>query len=191
MRIILMGPPGAGKGTQATVISNHFGIPHISSGEIFRRNIKANTPLGIAARGYIDQGNYVPDDITNGMIHDRLAESDAAKGFLLDGYPRTLAQIHNLDETLVELGHSIDAVVEMTADPEEVVHRLLARAEVEGRTDDNDAVIRNRLVVYHQQTAPLTQVYAERGLLRQVDALGTIEDVSDRILAVLASVSSR
>lgn len=189
MRIILMGPPGAGKGTQATVISNHFGIPHISSGEIFRRNIKANTPLGIAARSFIDQGNYVPDDITNGMIHDRLAEADAAGGFLLDGYPRTLAQIHNLDETLVELGQSIDAVVEMTADPEEVVHRLLARAEVEGRTDDNDAVIRNRLVVYHQQTAPLTKVYAERGLLVQVDALGSIEEVSSRILAVLASLA--
>lgn len=185
MRIILMGPPGAGKGTQATIIANHFGIPHISSGEIFRRNIKANTPLGVAAREYIDAGNYVPDDITNGMIHDRLAEADAAAGFLLDGYPRTLAQIDNLDETLVELGQTIDAVVEMTADPEEVVRRLLARAEVEGRTDDSDDVIRNRLVVYRQQTAPLTQVYAERGLLRRIDALGTIDEVSDRIRAVL------
>ena len=179
MRIILMGPPGAGKGTQATIIANHFGIPHISSGEIFRRNIQANTPLGVAAREFIDAGNYVPDDITNGMIHDRLAEADAAAGFLLDGYPRTLAQIDNLDETLVELGQTIDAVVEMTADPEEVVRRLLARAEVEGRTDDSDDVIRNRLVVYRQQTAPLTQVYAERGLLRRID------EVSDRIRAVL------
>lgn len=187
MRIILMGPPGAGKGTQATVIANHFGIPHISSGEIFRRNIKANTPLGAAAREYIDQGNYVPDDITNGMIHDRLAEPDTANGFLLDGYPRTLDQIYRLDETLAEFGQSIDAVVEMTADPEEVVHRLLARAEVEGRTDDNDAVIRNRLVVYHQQTAPLTQVYRERGLLIQVDALGTIDEVSERLLSALPS----
>jgi len=185
MRIILMGPPGAGKGTQATVIANHFGIPHISSGEIFRRNIKQNTPLGRAAREYIDAGNYVPDDITNGMIHDRLAEVDAADGFLLDGYPRTLAQIHNLDEILAELGQSIDAVVELTADPEAVVRRLLARAEVEGRSDDNEEIIRNRLDVYHQETAPLTQVYDERGLLRQVDALGSIEEVSRRILGVL------
>lgn len=180
-----MGPPGAGKGTQATVISEHFGIPHISSGEIFRANIRANTPLGIAAREFIDTGNYVPDDITNGMIHDRLEHPDTASGFLLDGYPRTLAQIDNLDETLVELGQAIDAVVELTSDPEIVVQRLLARAEVEGRTDDNDDVIRNRLVVYHQQTAPLTAVYAARGLLVQVDALGTIPEVSARILEAL------
>jgi adenylate kinase len=185
MRIILMGAPGAGKGTQATVIAEHFGIPHISSGEIFRRNIRANTPLGVAARQYIDRGDYVPDGITNGMIRDRLTEPDAAKGFLLDGYPRTLAQIHNLDETLVELGQHLDSVVEMTADPEAVVHRLLARAEVEGRSDDNDEIIRNRLLVYHQQTAPLTAVYAERGLLVQVDALGTIDQVSERILRAL------
>lgn len=187
MRIILMGPPGAGKGTQATVISQHFGIPHISSGEIFRRNIRANTPLGVAAREFIDQGNYVPDAITNSMIHDRLAEPDTAKGFLLDGYPRTLDQIHRLDETLTEFGQTIDAVVEMTADPEEVVHRLLARAEIEGRTDDSDDVIRNRLLVYRQQTAPLTEVYRERGLLREVDALGTVDEVSARILSALES----
>ena len=185
MRIILMGPPGAGKGTQATIVSRHFAIPHISSGEIFRRNMKANTELGLAARAYIDQGDYVPDDITNSMIHDRLAQPDAAHGFLLDGYPRTLDQINSLDLTLDELQQKLDAVVEMTADPEEVVHRLLARAEVEGRSDDNDAVIRNRLVVYHQQTAPLTRVYEDRGLLIRVDALGTIDEVTNRILETL------
>jgi adenylate kinase len=185
MRIILMGPPGAGKGTQATVISNHFGIPHISSGEIFRRNIAADTPLGVSAREYIDHGDYVPDDITNGMIHDRLEQTDTAAGFLLDGYPRTLDQIRHLDETLLELGQHIDAVIELTADPEAVVSRLLARAAVEGRSDDDGEVIRNRLFVYHEQTAPLTHVYAERGLLRQVDALGSIEEVTQHILGVL------
>lgn len=185
MRIILMGPPGAGKGTQATVIANRLGVPHISSGEIFRVNMAANTPLGIAARGFIDQGNYVPDDITNGMIRERLAQPDAAEGFLLDGYPRTLTQIHELDAMLAEHGQTIDAVIELVADPEVVVHRLTARAEVEGRTDDNDAVIRNRLLVYHQQTAPLTKVYADRSLLREIDAIGTVDEVSQRILDAL------
>lgn len=164
-----------------------MGVPHISSGEIFRNNIAAGTDLGILAKRYIDRGDYVPDDVTNGMIRERLAEPDAAAGFLLDGYPRTIDQIHRLDETLAESGLAIDVVLELTADPEAVVKRLLARAEVEGRTDDNDDVIRNRLVVYHQQTAPLTAIYAERGLLVQVDALGSIDEVTARILDVLQS----
>ena len=185
MRLIIMGPPGAGKGTQASRIAAHLGVPHISSGEIFRNNIAAGTDLGVLAKTYIDRGDYVPDDVTNGMIRERLAQPDAAAGFLLDGYPRTIDQIERLDEILAESGLSIDMVLELTADPEAVVKRLLARAEVEGRTDDNDDVIRNRLVVYHQQTAPLTAIYADRGLLVQVDALGTIDEVTERILTTL------
>lgn len=185
MRLIIMGPPGAGKGTQASKIATHLSVPHISSGEIFRTNIAAGTELGVLAKAFIDRGDYVPDDVTNGMIRERLAQADAAQGFLLDGYPRTIDQIHRLDETLAESGLGIDRVLELTADPEAVVKRLLARAEVEGRTDDNDDVIRNRLVVYHQQTAPLTAIYAERGLLTQVDALGTIDEVTARILVAL------
>lgn len=185
MRIILMGPPGAGKGTQAAIIAGRLGIPHISSGEIFRVNMAADTPLGHAAREYINAGNYVPDDITNGMIRDRLHEADVEPGFLLDGYPRTIAQIHKLDEILAEQGRALDCVVEMTADPEIVVKRLLARAALEGRTDDSDDVIRNRLIVYSQQTAPLTEVYGERGLLAQVSAIGPVEEVTNRILLAL------
>lgn len=187
MRLIIMGPPGAGKGTQATLLAARLGIPHISSGEIFRANIAAGTELGALAKTYIDRGDYVPDDVTNGMIRDRLAEPDAAEGFLLDGYPRTIAQIERLDAILAEQGLAIDHVLELTADPEEVVRRLLARAAVEGRTDDSDDVIRNRLVVYHQQTAPLTAVYAGRGLLVQVDALGSIEAVTSRIEQALGA----
>ncbi len=185
MRIILMGPPGAGKGTQAAVISGRLGVPHISSGEIFRVNMAANSALGNAAREYIVAGNYVPDDITNGMIRDRLAGPDASKGFLLDGYPRTIDQIHRLDELLTELGCELDAVVELTADPEIVVKRLMARAALEGRPDDTDNVIRNRLIVYHNETAPLTNIYGERGLLRQVSAVGPVTEVTENILRVL------
>ena len=185
MRIILMGPPGAGKGTQAAVIAGRLGIPHISSGEIFRVNMAGNTALGEAARQYIVAGNYVPNDITNGMIRERLAQPDAAAGFLLDGYPRTIDQIYYLDALLTEQVTALDAVVELTVDPEVVVKRLLARSALQGRPDDNDDVIRNRLLVYHNETAPLTNVYGARGLLRQVDAVGPVEDVTDRILTVL------
>lgn len=185
MRLIIMGPPGAGKGTQASMIATHLGVPHISSGEIFRTNIAAGTELGVLAKDFIDRGDYVPDDVTNAMIRQRLAQPDAGHGFLLDGYPRTIDQIYRLDEMLAESGLAIDCVLELTADPEAVVKRLLARAEVEGRSDDNDDVIRNRLVVYHQQTAPLTAIYDERGLLTRVDALGTIDEVTARILLAL------
>ncbi len=185
MRIILMGPPGAGKGTQAAIISGRLGVPHISSGEIFRVNMAADTALGHAAREYINAGNYVPDDITNGMIRDRLAEADVKPGFLLDGYPRTIDQIHRLDEILADLGQSLDKVVELTADIDIVVKRLVARAALEGRTDDTDDVIRNRMRVYDEQTAPLTAVYEGRGLLQRVSAIGPVEEVTNRILQAL------
>ncbi len=185
MRIVLMGPPGAGKGTQAVVVSEQLGIPHISTGEIFRSHLAQGTPLGIAAGMYMDRGNYVPDRITNAMVRNRLAQPDAADGFLLDGYPRTLDQVAVLDEMLDDVGLKIDAVVELTVDTDEVVGRLLKRAAEQGRADDTEEVIRRRMEVYAEQTEPLTRVYADKGILLRVDGMGTIEDIRDRVLAAL------
>ncbi len=185
MRIILMGPPGAGKGTQAEIISDRLGIPHISSGAIFRAHMAAGTQLGVQAREYIDRGDYVPDDITNGMIRARLYEADAERGFLLDGYPRTNDQIHRLDEMLAGHDHAIDHVILLTADVEPMVERLLARAVVEGRSDDTAEVIRNRMAVYEAKTEPLARVYEGRALLRRISAMGDIPEVTHRILEAL------
>src|SRR3990170_1512993 len=141
MRLIMMGPPGAGKGTQAKYVADHFGIPAISTGDIFRANVTRGTDLGLAAQRYMDAGEYVPDEITNKMVRNRIDEPDAAPGFLLDGYPRTLAQVEELDGMIAFTGHSLDAVVSLTVDDEELVHRLLDRAEKEGRPDDTEDVI--------------------------------------------------
>ena len=188
MRIILMGPPGAGKGTQAEIISARLGVPHISSGAIFRAHMAAGTPLGVQAREYIDRGDYVPDEVTTGMIRARLYEADAERGFLLDGYPRTIDQIHHLDEILAGHDHVIDHVILLTADIEPMVERLLARAQIEGRSDDTAEIIRNRMSVYEAKTEPLARVYEERGLLRRISALGDIPEVTSRILEVLGTV---
>jgi len=185
MRIVLMGPPGAGKGTQAVVIAEKLAIPHISTGDIFRANVSAGTPLGIDAKRYMDAGEYVPDSVTNAMVRDRLAQPDAATGFLLDGYPRTLDQINELDDILSSIGHAVERVVEITANTDEVVARLLNRAKEQGRADDTEDVIRRRLEVYAEQTAPLTAVYSDRGILVQVDGLGAVADVTERLLAAL------
>lgn len=185
MRIVLMGPPGAGKGTQAVFVAEKLGIPHISTGDIFRANVSAGTPLGLDAKRYMDAGEYVPDSVTNAMVRDRLAQADAAAGFLLDGYPRTLDQINELDDILSSSGHAVERVVEITADTDEVVARLLNRAVEQGRADDTEDVIRRRLEVYAEQTAPLTAVYADRGILVQVDGLGAVSEVTDRLLAAL------
>ncbi len=185
MRLVLLGPPGAGKGTQAKEVSTRLGIPAISTGDIFRANVGQGTPLGLEARRYMDAGEYVPDSVTNAMVRDRVAEPDCAKGFLLDGYPRTVAQVDELDAMLAERAEALDAVVELVADTEEVVRRLLGRAQVEERTDDDDAVIRRRLEIYAEQTAPLAHVYAERGLLHRVDGIGAVDEVTARVLAVL------
>jgi len=182
MRILLMGPPGAGKGTQAVVLAERLGVPHISTGDIFRANVAGGTALGLEAKRYMDAGEYVPDSVTNDMVRDRLAHDDAANGFLLDGYPRTLAQVDELDQTLDALGSSLDRVVELTADLDEVVARLLNRAVEQGRADDTEDVIRRRLEVYTEQTAPLTAVYSERGILAQVNGMGAVNDVTARIL---------
>ncbi|QCP03956.1 adenylate kinase [Brevibacterium sp. CS2] len=182
-RIILIGPPGAGKGTQAARLAEKLGIPAISTGDIFRANVAGETELGKTAKRYMDAGEYVPDEVTNSMVKDRLAQDDAQPGFLLDGYPRTEAQVAELDSMLSELDESLDHVVELTADTDEVVERLLARAQLQGRSDDTEEVIRHRLDVYAEQTQPLTRIYADRGLLRQVDGLGEIDAITGRILA--------
>jgi adenylate kinase len=188
MRLILMGPPGAGKGTQAKVISARLGVPAVSTGDIFRANVSEGTPLGVEAKRYMDAGDYVPDEVTNAMVRDRLAQDDAARGFLLDGYPRTVAQVAELDSMLRDAGTSLDAVVVLTVNDEELVQRLLKRAETEGRTDDTEKVVRHRQDVYNEQTAPLIEVYAERGLLVEVDGMGVVDEVTARVFAALDKV---
>ena len=186
-RMVLLGPPGAGKGTQAARIGERLGIPAISTGDIFRAHVAGSTELGRRARAYMDKGEYVPDSVTNAMVADRLAEDDAASGFLLDGYPRTAAQVDALDDTLSERGEALDVVVEITADADVVVERLLGRAAEQGRADDTEPVIRRRLEVYAEATAPLAAIYEDRGLLLRVDGMGGIDEVTDRIMAALAA----
>jgi adenylate kinase len=188
MRLILMGPPGAGKGTQAKIIAERLGIPAVSTGDIFRANVSEGTPLGLEAKRYMDAGDYVPDTVTNGMVRDRLRRDDATEGFLLDGYPRTVAQVEELDAMLADSGCELDAVVVLTVNDEELVQRLLHRAETDGRTDDTEEVIRHRQDVYNAQTAPLLEVYAKRGLLVEVDGMGPVEEVSARVSTALDRV---
>jgi len=186
-RLIIVGPPGAGKGTQAGRIAEGFGVPAISTGDIFRKNVSEGTPLGVQAKAIMDAGNYVPDELTNELVKSRLAESDAEQGFLLDGYPRTVGQVAYLDALLAEQGTGIDAVVQLVADQDALVARLLKRAEEQGRSDDNEETIRRRQEVYTEQTAPIVAAYAERGLVVDVDGLGGIDEVGDRIQAALVS----
>lgn len=186
-RMVLLGPPGAGKGTQAARIAERLGIPAISTGDIFRANVAGATELGTQAKAYMDKGEYVPDSITNAMVADRIAQADCENGFLLDGYPRTTAQVGELDSMLKASGLALDVVVEITADAEAVVARLLKRAGEQGRADDTEPVIRRRLEVYAESTAPLADLYAERDLLVQVDGMGEIDVVTGRIMEVLAS----
>jgi adenylate kinase len=185
MKLLLIGPPGAGKGTQASKLSEVFGIPAISTGDIFRANVKNETPLGLEAKSYMDRGAYVPDDLTNKLVRDRLQNPDCANGFLLDGYPRTADQVDELDDILKETDSSLDAVIQLTADTDEVVKRLAKRAIEQGRSDDTEDVIRNRMAVYEDQTAPLISMYAARGSLIMVDGLGEIEEVTSRIVEAL------
>lgn len=184
-RLILLGPPGAGKGTQAEKIGERLAIPAISTGDIFRANVADRTELGQTAQRYMDAGEYVPDEVTNAMVADRLSQDDAREGFLLDGYPRTEPQVAELDRMLADAGVSLDAVVELTADNDEVVARLLGRAQEQGRADDTESVIRRRLEVYAEQTEPLVRIYRERNLLIEVDGLGEIDEVTERLLTAL------
>ena len=184
-RLLLIGPPGAGKGTQATRLAEAYLIPAISTGDIFRSNVKNETSLGKQSKAYMDAGDNVPDSLTNDLIRHRLAESDAENGFLLDGYPRTTDQVRELDEFLQGHGTALDAVVELVADPDIVIGRLRKRAIEEGRSDDNEAVVRHRLEVYREQTEPLIDIYDGRGALVKIDALGEIDDVTARIIEAL------
>lgn len=185
-RLLIVGPPGAGKGTQSARIAERFGIPAVSTGDIFRANIAAGTPLGVRVQAIVDAGDYVPDSLTNDLVADRLGQPDAAKGFLLDGYPRTTEQVRFLDEHLAADGDALDAVIRLVADEDEVVRRLRQRAIELGRSDDTEEAIRHRQDVYARETAPLLAIYAQRGLLIEVDGLGAVEEVTDRVLEGLA-----
>ncbi|WP_044493907.1 adenylate kinase [Nesterenkonia massiliensis] len=187
-RMLIVGPAGSGKGTQSKRISEELGIVAISTGDIFRANIKGETELGKEAKTYVDAGNLVPDSVTNRMVEDRLGWEDAKDGFLLDGYPRNRTQVAALDEMLSRLGVELDVVLELTADREELIQRLKKRAEIEGRKDDADeSAIRRRLELFDTETAPMIAEYEERGLLRRVDGLGPIDEVNARIMETLKS----
>lgn len=185
-RLLIVGPPGAGKGTQAKRISTAYGIPTISTGDIFRSNIANETELGLKVRAIVNAGDYVPDELTNALVHDRLSEADAVDGFLLDGYPRTTDQVRYLDALLAAQNAQVDAVVRLVADRDAIVDRLRKRAIAEGRLDDSEEAIRHRQDVYLRETEPLIAVYRDRGLLIEVDGLGSVDDVADRISAALA-----
>lgn len=187
IRLLIVGPPGAGKGTQAARISERFGIPTISTGDIFRKNIADGTPLGVQVKAIVDAGDYVPDSLTNALVAGRLDEPDASGGFLLDGYPRTTDQVSYLTDLLASQGHALDAVIQLVADQDEIVRRLRQRALDQGRVDDSEEAIRHRQEVYLRETAPLIDMFREQGLLLEVDGLGAIDDVTERIFEALAA----
>jgi len=190
VRLVLLGPPGAGKGTQAVRLAERYGVPAISTGDLFRENIKAGTPLGLLAKSYSDAGKLVPDEVTNDLVRQRFAQGDLDGGFLLDGYPRNAAQVETLDGILGEYGQAIDGVVELVADPEEVVQRLLKRASVQGRADDTEDVIRHRQEIYLADTAPICAIYSARGLLVQADGMGDMDEVTSRIVCALDTLDA-
>jgi adenylate kinase len=184
-RLLIVGPPGAGKGTQSVRLTSEYGIPAIATGDIFRANIKNQTELGLKVSAIINAGDYVPDSLTNDLVASRLKESDCGPGFLLDGYPRTVDQLRFLDDLLASEGTSLDAVIQLVADENDLVTRLLKRAHEEGRSDDTADTIRHRQGLYQRETAPIIAVYKERGLVTEVDALGSVDEVADRITAAL------
>ncbi|MDA7715755.1 adenylate kinase [Pontimonas sp.] len=186
-RLLLIGPPGAGKGTQALELSKAFGVPAISTGDIFRHNVKNETPLGLQAKAFMDAGDNVPDSLTNDLITDRLADPDCGGGFLLDGYPRTPDQVRHLDDFLATHDTALDVVVQLVADPDVVVERLRLRAIDQGRSDDDESVVRHRLQVYQEQTAPLIDIFTSRGLVAPIDGIGDITEVTHRIMAALTA----
>jgi adenylate kinase len=187
-KMLIIGPPGSGKGTQSERISERLGIVAISTGDIFRANVNSETPLGVEAKAYMDAGDFVPDSVTNKMIRDRLSENDVEDGFLLDGYPRTTAQIDYLDEILAARNQRIDVVLQLTADDGELMARLLGRAKETRRNDDTAAVIRHRLDLYHEQTEAVVATYAERGILTQVDGIGIVDEVTQRVILACQSL---
>lgn len=189
-RLVIMGPQGSGKGTQAALLSRHYGIPAISTGDLFRSHMAAGTELGELAQRYTSRGELVPDEVTDAMVRDRLAQPDAADGFLLDGYPRNAAQVAALDEILADLGTALDGVIELEADREDLLARIARRAEIEGRADDTPEAIGRRLDIYAEQTAPLADAYAARGLLVRVDGRGQVLQIADRVVAALEALGT-
>lgn len=185
MKLILLGPPGVGKGTQAARLKNHFDIIHLSTGEILRGEMAKSSSVGIQARQFIDAGNLVPDEIILKMMNNRLREDDCEKGYILDGFPRTIPQAEGLDNLMNELEHQLNAVISITADQEELVKRLVLRAKDSGRSDDTESVIQERQRVYWNQTSPLINYYTNKNLLKSIDGLGSIEEITERILKVL------
>ncbi len=184
-RMILLGPPGAGKGTQATSLIDRLGIPHVSTGDMLRAAVVAETPVGLKARAVMEAGELVSDEIVIGIAEERLSEDDARKGFLLDGFPRTIAQAEALEGLLEKLGVALDCCLALTVDNDAIVERLLKRAEIEGRADDNEETIRERMREYDAKTAPLLDFYRSRDRLVEVDGMGTIEEVGERIKQAL------
>lgn len=188
MRLILFGPPGAGKGTQAKNIADKYATAHISTGDMLRAAVKNGTELGELAKSYMDKGELVPDDVVIGIIRDRIKEADAREGFMLDGFPRTVGQAEALTEMLKNEGVSIDAVVSIEVIDSEIIDRILERQKLEGREDDTEEVVKNRLQVYRDQTEPLKAYYESQGVLREVDGMGSIEEVFERIDKVLQGI---
>ena len=188
MRLILFGPPGAGKGTQANMITKSYVAAHISTGDMLRSAVKNGTELGTLAKSFMDKGELVPDDVIIGIIKDRIKDEDAKKGFMLDGFPRTIAQAEALTDMLEAENESIDTVVSIEVKDGEIINRILERAKIEGREDDTEDVVRNRLNVYRNQTEPLKAYYRSAGVLAEVDGMGTIDEVFERIKNVLSKV---
>ena len=186
MRLLIMGPQGVGKGTQAALLSQEYSIPAISTGDMFRYNLSNKTPLGVEAQGYMDKGELVPDELTNNIVKDRLAKQDAANGWILDGYPRNESQVHALDAILDEFGTHLDYVIALDADHDVLIARMKKRAEEQGRSDDTPEVIATRLKTYASQTAPLLDIYGQRGILVRVDGVGSVDEVHSRIVQALA-----
>lgn len=184
-RLLIVGPQGSGKGTQGVRIAETFGIPVISTGDVFRANVAEGTPLGQQVKAIIEAGDLVPDSLTTEVVRDRLSQDDAAQGFLLDGYPRNLGQVADLDEFLQGRGEHLDAVIELRVPRDESISRLTLRAEEQGRSDDTEEVIANRLAIYERETAPIIDVYAERGIVDGVDGVGTLDEITERIVAAL------
>jgi adenylate kinase len=185
MRIVLLGPPGSGKGTQAGLLQRRLNVPHISTGELLRAAVAAGTPLGMQAKAKMDAGELVPDDLVLGLLEERLSQPDAAAGYLLDGYPRNVAQCQALDHLLGKLDQSLNRALALIVDEEQIVERLAVRAQQESRSDDSEAVVRNRLQVYRQQTAPVIDYYRKAGILTEIPGMGEIEAINQRLLAAL------
>ena len=184
-RLLIVGPQGSGKGTQGVRFAESFGIPVISTGDVFRGAVAAGSELGRRVKAIIEAGDLVSDELTSAVVRDRLAQSDAAEGFLLDGFPRNLAQVRDLDDFLAARHDELDAVIELVVPREESIARLSLRAKEQGRTDDTEDVISNRLAIYERETAPILSVFHDRGIVDEIDGVGSLDEITERVLAAL------